>query len=215
MIFSFSQVLQPCLLCCMNTFKSEYLSSRITIYPFILSPACPHLGSRWPGAYPRWLRAGGGVTPRAGCQQIAGRISTLTPSFTLTPMNNSEPSMNVTYMFLECGRKPLKHGGKRWKCPSWDSNPGTSELLGTCFNHSSTVQEWYIRLKMIWKLGGHIHYIFFFKVHKWGPSDGLFGFGLCKVDGATDEMPFYIQSFQVIYSIEWSVTCLGLITEHK
>ena len=71
-------------------------------------PVLSSLGSRGSaGAYPSRLRAKGRGTPWTGRQSITGPHADkqpLTPTF--TPTGNLEPPINLTCMFLDCGRKP-------------------------------------------------------------------------------------------------------------
>ena len=70
-------------------------------YPFIFN------GSQGGGVYPscHWARDGG--TPWTGCQSFTGPHRDKQQwTLPLTPMLNLESLINLTCMFLDCGRKP-------------------------------------------------------------------------------------------------------------
>uniref|UniRef100_A0A3P9QG18 Protein-glutamine gamma-glutamyltransferase 2 n=1 Tax=Poecilia reticulata TaxID=8081 RepID=A0A3P9QG18_POERE len=109
------------------------------IHPFSLHP-CPLVGL---GGLlvPRQLmfRARGGVT-WTGCQSVAGQHrdtqDTQPCTHTLTPRGNLERPINLTVMFLDCGRKPEypekthhaqgEHGDSMQKDRGRESNPEPS-----------------------------------------------------------------------------------------
>ena len=85
-------------------------SFQLSIHPSIFYRLILRSGRGWAGAYPSSLRARGGVHPGqiASPSQGLHRDKRDKQTFTLalTPKDNLESSINLTYMFLDGGRKP-------------------------------------------------------------------------------------------------------------